>query len=608
MDYTLSYFSNCGGVKKENDSVTLFCEKDTDDAQFSLCVNFDAWEEDAFILMPACAYDGNRFPRVERKYPPKYFEDEQKVDATPIITDVPAINPDWSGKIQVTSGDLSVPIVSVFFPNEKKAFFLFTVQQFKSKNIGFCVEKQKITVLFPTMRTEAYSMCNSHSPSPDSGEKMKTGEYVTLPFVIRQFDCEDITSLYELFFEHRKDVCRSERAKTEYTPALWKIMEDHFNDNVWSGQYYSNTDKLWQSGWVGGGMSSLPLWINGSALTRERAEKTLDFMCTNVSALGFFHATIRDGVFLGDGFGYEGLENSVFIRKEGDALFYLFKHLEVMPKKDLWVNAAKKATGALCAVFEKYGEFGQFVDCVTGEIIVGGSTAGASVVSALVKAEQFFGEPKYLEIAKKSYRDLYEKFVKKGYTLGGPGEILCAPDSESAYAMVDSGILLYERTGDKFWLECAKHSAHLFSSWVMTYAYAFPSTCEFHRLKINTTGSVFANVQNKHSAPGICTSSGLSLYKLYKYTGNEQYLTLLKDITFFIPQCICTPTNQIYSWDNPPQPLSYGFICERVNTSDWEGEQYIGGVWNGSCWCETTAVLCYLELFQNDEIKRALTE
>ena len=42
--------------------------------------------------------------------------------------------------------------------------------------------------------------------------------------------------------------------------------------------------------------------------------------------------------------------------------------------------------------------------------------------------------------------------------------------------------------------------------------------------------------------------------------------------------------------------LPPGFICERVNMSDWEDYPCVGGVFNGSCWCETSNLLVLAEV------------
>ena len=169
-------------------------------------------------------------------------------------------------------------------------------------------------------------------------------------------------------------------------------------------------------------------------------------------------------------------------------------------------------------------------------------------------------------------------------------------------------MLLYTK-GEK-WLKYSKECAHYASSWVMSYNYNFPKRSEFSRLNIKAVGSVFANLQNKHSSPAICVLSGDCLIKLYKFTGEKLYLELIKDIALSIGQYLATKERPIYDcYFDPDMPenekeafikeheLGEGFMCERVNTSDWENYEGIGNVFNGSCcWCETADLLTIVEV------------
>ena len=94
------------------------------------------------------------------------------------------------------------------------------------------------------------------------------------------------------------------------------------------------------------------------------------------------------------------------------------------------------------------------------------------------------------------------------------------------------------------------------------------------------------------------------MYKLYKYTGNEDYLTLLRDVAFFIPQCVSREDRVIYAWDG--RPLGSGWVNERVNTSDWQGAGAVGGVFCFSCWCESALLLSFTDLIYNEEISKLL--
>ena len=164
MNHNISFQSNNGAVSFSGEQVTFVAEKDCRDTRFSVSVAFPAWEEDAYVFLPACAYDGNRFKRRKQTYPPMYTQDECGVDPAPVLSQVPGLNPDGSGKIEVTAGDLSVPCFGVFFKHRQAAVFVFTEQACKGKNIGFSVESGKVTLQYPVIRSACYRMCRTDEP------------------------------------------------------------------------------------------------------------------------------------------------------------------------------------------------------------------------------------------------------------------------------------------------------------------------------------------------------------------------------------------------------------------------------------------------------------
>ena len=630
MQYNVKALTEYGFCRYENEKVYFKADKCYAEAYWCAEIEFLDWEEDCYIFAPACVYDGNKIAQVDRKYPPMYKNDEVGENARPLMMKgIPALNVDGSGKIEVTAGDMATPCVGIFFKHSKQAFFLFTEQEIAGKNLGFRIEKGKITVQYPTNREYAYRYVFAPEKNADKGISVQHGDEFCSKLFIRTFDCASIPAFFEIFFENRKLLMHSPRPKNGYTPELWNIMEAHFNNHNYSGEYIgNNNDKKFQCGWCGGGMSTYPLYVKGNELTKQRAVQTIDWIVKYSAPSGFFYGYVNlDGSVGDDSFHCDDRNKQIFakqkgeevtnefaamkdahlIRKSGDMLAFLYKHFDVMPVKKEWEEAAKNCADAFVKLFERYGTFGQFVNQITGEMQVGLSSAGASAIGGLVRSYEYFHDDRYMETAKKAADFYYQNFVSQGITTGGPGEILTAPDSESAYAFVESYVLLYEATKEEKWLQYAKDSANLFSSWVMTYAYKFPKGCEFDIQNINTTGSVFANVQNKHSAPGICTFSGDTLYRLYRYTKDERYLELVKDIAYFIPQCVSTPDKPIYDWDHPhgdPEGrLHDGYICERVNTSDWEMSEYIGGVFNVSCWCETSLILTFVELMHLPEMQ-----
>ena len=95
-------------------------------------------------------------------------------------------------------------------------------------------------------------------------------------------------------------------------------------------------------------------------------------------------------------------------------------------------------------LWDAYGQVGHFVDVETGDLCIGGSTSGAIVPGGLALAYKTFNCRKYLEVAQQLAEKFYNDFVLKGYTTGGPAEILSSPDSESSYALLES---MYRKIG-----------------------------------------------------------------------------------------------------------------------------------------------------------------
>ena len=100
-------------------------------------------------------------------------------------------------------------------------------------------------------------------------------------------------------------------------------------------------------------------------------------------------------------------------------------------------------------------------------------------------------------------------------------------------------------------------------------------------------GAIWANTQNKHGSPGVCTFSGVALLRLFRATGKAIYKEMLCKIVRFIPQMLCHP-------GNPIEGMQTGWMTERVSTTDWfEG---IGELMMGSTWAETSLMLTTLEI------------
>lgn len=564
-------------------------------------MDFTRWAESVQVLLPGSVYGGNRFRARCVPYPPIFkLEEDLRKDLPITVTDIARLNiMPGESRLERNTNDLATPAIGLYWAQEGIGCWLLLRSNLPGGPIGIVLaeseDRSKATL---TLRIPSHNL-----------EEVGSERDETAFLRAHVFACSGVTDWIGRFAPIRKSFSEPQTLPSEIPfSAAWNIVENKFNDLNWESdqKYYSvglreNHFQDWQCGWVGGGISTYPLLAIGSELSSGRAKQTIDFMFGTQAESGFFHGIYSKGQYPGDGFDREDAGRWHLVRKSGDVLYFLLKQLigiekngEIVPAA--WKVGARKLADAFVRLWEREGQFGQFIDIYTGEIIVGGSTAGAIVPAGLTLAAEYWREPKYAEVARLSAAMYVNRDLRSGVTTGGPGEILQCPDSESAFALLESLIVLYEATGEREWLDAARDAATLAMTWCVSYDFIWPERSEFGRLGMKTTGTVIANAQNRHSAPGICTLSGDSLLKLFRATGDPAWLELLRDIARTLPQYMSRADRPIASWDEHPTLLPPGFVNERVNISAWEGEDKVGGVFNGSCWSETALILSILEV------------
>ena len=225
-------------------------------------------------------------------------------------------------------------------------------------------------------------------------------------------------------------------------------------------------------------------------------------------------------------------------RTIGDMLFWMLKQFQLLKAqgrgqaiKPEWEASMKKLAEALMSTWKKDGQWGKLINVKTGIVAEYNTTGGATIIGALALASDYFNNPEYLTVAKEAAEFYYVRdFVTLGHTTGGCADILQNADSETAAGFMTSLMALYEISGDKQWLEKSRNLANLVATWTVSHDYQLPKTTELGGLGANLAGVYWASTQNKHGAPGICTSSGDALFKIYRTTGSTRYAELLRDI------------------------------------------------------------------------------
>lgn len=611
--------------QREEDSLEILAEAElleTLDEPVSLALEYtrDNWKKTEYVFMPGAVYDGNRMESIKIPYPPYHAgKTDGKWDY--VITDIPHLDREKKeSQIQFRSGDMTTPAMGYYDREKKTGQFILADHEIHGEYSGFTITEKENSASFrvsvPAVREEKkyffgelpdgsgfYPTCDF--PSDDEGILLKKGEKLCLK--VRQYQmeansipeylrkCNDIREI----LEQGKSFC-SIPFSTAYAAVKKSYQEHHFTEE---GYYRVGTETevppaYWQAGWVGGGMNTCSFLREDHGLSREQSMGTLKFITEHLQEKnGWYVPMYAKGKKYGDNFQDDG-NNILLTRKDADMLYFLLKQAMELKKQGedvKWLDKSiRLQADAFVRFFKKNGQLGQFVDTEAEELLQGGTACAAIAPAALALAYEYFGDMDYLETAE-ALGEIYDKeFLQKGLLNGGPGEICQAPDSESAFACLESCVQLYETTGKEKWLAMAREAFELAITWVVSYDFHFPEKSTAARLGAHTRGTVFANAQNKHSAPGICTLSGNSMLKLYRFTGDMRYLTWMERISHALSQFVSLENRPVYTLAGKNLPS--GYFNERVQTCDWEGKETIGEFLYGSNWPETSMLLTYTEI------------
>lgn len=569
------------------------------------------WKTDNYLLMPAAVYDSNRTEVRTETYPPANKDFLVELEPPLHSSGIPHFDPQGGGTIEQTTGDAAFPGVGYYSPAAGETFWFLTPCRNDQGNYGYTlteeVEKEELhfTVASPVFRRFRQGMCRSF-PANDPPTHLKKGDKITFAIAFSRKKADSVSSLFSHMAEVRNNM---EPAGT--FPAVFpmsqadRMIREKFCTSNWdqaSGYFMTATDinaqnicSHWQLGWIGGGIAHLPMAFDDDPAIRQKARKdaaTLYGKAQNES--GLYYGCAKHGKYYCDAFMDSFPDRRSLLRKNADVLFYQSRFFRLLEDAGetvdpAWKDSLCRQAFAFCSIWEKYQQFGQWVNIDSCDIITGGSASAVMAIGGLALASEYFGVKKFLDCAEDAAEYYAVNFLEKGILNGCPGEIMQACDSEAGSAMLESMMTLWEITGKACYLDRAEKAALYCMSWCVSYDYQFPPGSPFGKLDLKSAGTIWANVQNKHSAPGFCTSSGSALLRLFRATGKRIYMDMLRDIVRALPQFVSRPGHRIAQ-------LEDGWINERVNLSDWEGPGMVGNVFHGSCWPEVSLMLSYFEL------------
>lgn len=579
----------------------------------AVAFDFKDWSRDNFVLIPGCVYNANRF-NVETNgyagpYPASYLYNKNVPSQLFANNPRLAFAENTRGKIEELTGNASTPAMCFYSPSKKQAFIMLFEQRSDLGDHGMFVEENvaqdeaSFVVSAPGVR-ELRAGFGDFAPSQDKGTGWKEGAEISMKLCVYNFKANSKLELYEKFMDVRKALTgpNNPRNLTPFSKTV-ELTAEHKNRNRWIelpfGDFYrtGNSDG-YLTGWVGGLMDTYAMLAIDDKLSRERVCKTIDFALGNFqSKSGYFYGPNNDKGEIPTSERNE-IPNSSLVRRNADVLFWMIKHFELLKLqgyegliKPEWEKGINKLAWAFVDTWEKCGEFGNYVNVETGEVIIYNSASGAMAPAGLVMASRYFNEPKFLEIAKKSAKFMYDRdIVGLGFTSGACGDIMQDADSESNFAFAESLMTLYYQTFDKQWLKMARDVANIAATWTVSYDYVFPSSSTIGKLGGNVAGAVWASTQNKHAAPGVCTMSADHLFKIYRATGDRRYADLLRDINHAHAEVMETP-GRVTTGMGP------GTSMERIQMCDADGKSQVGVILHTSNgWTEGNGMLMGVEI------------
>ncbi len=591
------------------------------------------WTTENYVLVPGAVYAGNRFEVVRHEYPPPMTGPRPGEDRRTLQTiDLPGLRKTGPSHLDQMSIDAAVPALAIYFPARGKALVLLTAQACAAGPFNYEIienaarDRAEILLAAPGIRHDRYFSVKYHGPtgyaqpSEDRTMNLNQGESIAFDFRLHWVDCDSIAALHAHLFAHRKDCFDDPPLKKEIPYSeVFSIIERKQNHTNWREAWslYQTSilgdDEppspilLFQSGWCGGVIVNYPLLQDGGATSGERVRRNLDFVFGGVAESGLLVPLFDGTQWVGDNYLTEPDPAKAFTltRRVGDVLYFLIRQLMLLRERghgdwirDDWEAKLQRMADALVAIWERYGDFGQYIEVRSGELVVAGSTSGALIPGALVLAAEYFDTPAYLAVARAAATFYRDHDLADGLTTGGPGDAMQAPDSESVVALLESFMALHAATGEDAWLAAAQNTACQAAGWALSYDYRFPEGTALAEIGAQTRGAWIANAQNKTGVPGICTLSGQGFLRLYRAGGDWRWLEFLREVSHSMPQYMGLADKRIscsYSGGNDQHDAQpEGWICERINITQW-GEP-IGELFAYTTWCEVAMLLVCVDL------------
>ena len=555
--------------------------------EHSLVPDLAASPDYTYVLMPGILYDGNRLARPDGEVPRLNAADHFQLD-TPALS-------------------LSTPATLLYEKATGNTLVSMTEVETGLGPSGFSYVmrpgQHKLAVVAPLYREEHFHG-HEYQPCTPVGANVSQGQSFNVTVFHLPTHHSSLAEFFSAFHAIRAPAAFVRAPRLPMSKAA-EILERNFNVVDWCKEdFYINAsppdydpvrqgceslDRGWQLivGWCAGSITGYALLKAGDEQSQQRSRAMLDLIARGgVSPSGLFWSNYGNGHW---DKGNTKIAMHQHMRMPADAAFFFQKAIALEQSRGRehpdWVRAVVNNLDAFAKLWRENRDFGHFVNRETLKIEEAGSAAGALCIGGLALGAGLPNGEKYLAVAKEAADTYYQRYVETGWLAGGPLDIGITSDSESATAILESFVTLYEADKNPKYLKYAQMAADILASWVVSYNAPFPPGTDCARAGIQTVGGVLANSRNHHIGPTLATCSGDMFLRLYRYTGQAVYLRVLQEIVSGLPQYLCYRPGQFAE-------MQVGMMSEQYNMSDELGTR--GHVWQvNASWPATGLLLSY---------------
>lgn len=273
---------------------------------------------------------------------------------------------------------------------------------------------------------------------------------------------------------------------------------------LWNGQEWKQRDRyMYEIGWAGQNASQAvsllhDYRLHGHEASRDKALACLDAWTTHAPLPCGLIRSVFDAL-IGDTRRRE-IQDACNQGNAAEALLEAWTIArELGIDRPQWRDVALRICDFALREQQPSGQFAKAWDN-DGRCLDPHGTIGAYLIPGLLWAHKVTGTAPYLAAAERAYIHYAEELRRDGFTTAGALDTHCV-DKESAYPLLDAGLMLYDLTGRDEYLRYVEDAAYYTASWQWHYTVPVVPGGSLDVMNYDSFGGTSVSAQHHHLDP-----------------------------------------------------------------------------------------------------------